>query len=116
MAGSVIVRGSKVYFSFQFFDENGDLADVDSAELQLTYPGRDKFETEALTLELAAGYWIAEWLTTPMRDGWLQYHAHAYSSGAELAQDGRVRIKGNRASFDHDILPRAPAGDYSDAL
>lgn len=111
---SVIVRGSTVYFSFEFIDENDDVAVCDSATLQLTWPGRDGYETETLTLTESDGAWLVEWDSAKSRPGWVQYHAHALAGAgtAQFARDGRFRLRGNRAGLDHDALPGG--GEISD--
>lgn len=103
---SVIVRGSRVYFSFTFYDEDGEEADCTSATLQLTYPAACGFETETLTLTESGSNWLVEWDSSKSKGGWVHYHAHALAgSSAEFAKDGRFRLKANRANYDHDALP-----------
>jgi hypothetical protein len=114
MASSIVTRGSRVYFTFVFLDENEDVATVTSAKLQLTFAGREAYETTELTLTETDGEWKAEWESTPARPGWVEYHAHALSGlDAEMTRDGRFRLRGNRANLDHDALPRgSSSSDY----
>lgn len=101
----IITRGGTVFFSFTFYDENGDVAEVDSAELQLTYPGAGCYETEKLTLSQTGDNWTAEWPSAHSRPGFVDWIAVAKSGVYTLTQDGRFRLFGNRASLDHDSLP-----------
>jgi hypothetical protein len=114
MASSIVTRGSRVYFTFTFLDENEDAATVTSATLQLTWPGRDAYETTELTLSKTDDEWKAEWDSAPSRPGWVEYHAHALSGlDAQFTRDGRFRLRGNRANLDHDTLPRGSSlSDY----
>jgi hypothetical protein len=111
----IVTRGSKVYFSFTFYDENGDEAVVTSADLQLTYAGDSAYETETIALIVSDGEWHGEWDSTAARPGWVEYHAHAVAGGgsAHFATDGRFKLTGNRAGMDHDRLPNGRASsDY----
>lgn len=116
MAKTVITRGNTVYFSFTFYDENDDEALVDSATLTLTYPGRDHVVTETVNLVDGPGEtWTYAWDCTKSRTGWVEYHAHALDQSYQLAEDGRFRLRANRANYDHDELPeRTTSTDYSD--
>jgi hypothetical protein len=105
MTVKIVNRGNTAFFTFTFYDENGDVAVCQSAELQLTYMGRTDYVTEKVTLSSSDNNWLGQWVSANAKAGWVQYHAHAYSSGTEFAEDGRFRVTGNRASLDHDPLP-----------
>lgn len=102
----VIQRGNTVFFSFVFLDQNRDVTAADSAEVELTFVGRDGWTTETVTLELTSGSWQAEWDSSKARAGWVRYHAHALSdTGGNFASDGRFKVRANIASYQHDLLP-----------
>lgn len=98
-------RGNTVFFTFTFLDQNGNVATCQSAALQLTYPGRSDYVTELITLQASGSTWTGQWTSANARSGWVQYHAHALSSGTQFAEDGRFKLNGNRAGLDHDALP-----------
>lgn len=98
-------RGNTVFFTFTFYDENGSVAVCQTAALQLTYPGRSDYVTEEIDLSASGSTWTGEWDSSNAGPGWVQYHAHAYASGTQFAEEGRFRVRGNRASLDHDHLP-----------
>lgn len=106
MGKRIVQRGNTAFFTFTFYDEDGEVAIVSSAELQLTYPGARDYETETVALSSSGTDWVGEWDTTKCRPGFVDYHAHAYAAGGiDYAQDGRFRVTANRASLDHDALP-----------
>lgn len=112
MTQRIVTRGNTTFFSFTFYDEDEAVAVLTSAELQLTYPGKNAFETETITLTNASNVWSGQWVSTAARAGWVEYHAHGVNSAGEYAQDGRFRVNANRANLDHDTL--APSGTLSD--
>lgn len=115
MTKRIVTRGNTTFFTFTFYDENGDVAIVASAQLQLTYPGGDNFATEELDLTSSGTDWTGQWASAKSRPGWVEYHAHAYDAGGiEYSQDGRFRLSGNRANLDHDPLPASGTGTDSD--
>jgi hypothetical protein len=109
---AIITRGNTVFLDFTFYDEDGVIAVVGSAEVQLTYPDANGWETEVVTLTNDSNVWSATWDSTAARPGWVSYHAHSVSGSFEYAQDGRFRLSGNHAGLDHDTLPTA--GTQSD--
>jgi hypothetical protein len=115
MAASIVERGNTVYFAFTFYDENGDAANVDSAEMQITYPAGWGYETETVPLAQSGDEWTATWLSSRARPGWIEWHAHAQAAQYHLVHDGRFRLSGNKAGLDHDRLPAGQpgVGDYS---
>jgi hypothetical protein len=124
MSKRVLTRGNTAFFSFTFYDEDGDIAIVASADVQVTYPGADDFVTETIALSSAGTAWAGEWDTSKSRAGWVEFHAHGYAAGGvNYGDDGRFRVSGNRANLDHDALPtnatpsssamvRSRSGDY----
>lgn len=111
----IVTRGSTVYFRFTFYDENGDVAVVQSADLQLTYPGDIAYETETIALQVSDGVWTGQWRSTATRPAWVEYHVHAEAGSGTVhyTEDGRFKVRGNRAGMDHDALPRGTASsDY----
>ena len=102
----IVQRGNTVFLAFTFIDEDDETTAVDSAEVELTYPGRDGFATETLTLTLSTGAWRTTWDSTKARAGWVHWHAHGISAqNGDFAQDGRFKLTANRASYQHDVLP-----------
>lgn len=112
MTQRIVTRGNTTFMSFTFYDENGDLAVCDSAEVQLSYPGSVGYETELVALTDASNVWSGEWVSTHSRPGWVEYHAVGTNVSGSFASDGRFRLAGNRANLDHDALPTA--GTVSD--
>lgn len=113
---SILTRGNTVALSFTFKDANGDAANVASASVQLVYRGREAPQTENITLSESAGAWEADWDSSRARGSWVEFHAHAVSSGSpatDYAEDGRFRLTSNRANLQHDELPR-DANDLKD--
>lgn len=101
-----VTRGNTVTFAFTFYDEDGNLASVSSATLQLTYPGKLYEVTEALTLtEGDDDAWEATWDSSKSQPGWVKYHAHGIAGSYQYAEDGRFPLRGNAANIDHDALP-----------
>lgn len=110
----IIHRGNTVNLSFQFFDENGDLASPTSAICQLAWDGRDGRDTATLTLTQDGDDWKATWDSKVSRSCWVDYHAQADVLGASTyAEDGRFELRGNDANFQHDELP-SNTGNYKD--
>lgn len=110
---SIITRGNTVHFTFSFLSEDDEPAVVISAVVQITYPGRDAYETETVELEQSGATWVGEWESTAARPCWVEYHAHAKTESNEFTLDGRFRLRGNRANLDHDALPRgSSSSDY----
>lgn len=110
-----ITRGSTVTLSFVFFDENNDEAAVQSAQLELTYRQYDEYATQLLTLVNTTGnVWAVEWDSKKASPGWVDYHAHGVGLTSDFTEDGRFKLKGNRANLQHDRLPNATR-DYVDA-
>ena len=106
---SILTRANTVALSFTFKDANGDAANVASASVQLVYRRREALQTENLTLSENAGAWEADWDSSNARGGWVEFHAHAVSSGSPVtsfAEDGRFKLRSNRANLQHDELPR----------
>jgi|KBSSwiStaDraftv2_1062776.scaffolds.fasta_scaffold374562_3 hypothetical protein len=103
----IVIRGNAVFFSFVFLDETNAVTTADSAEVEVTYPARDGFATETISLTLTSGSWQGSWDTTNSRGGWVQYHVHAHANlnTDEFAQDGRFLLKANRANLQHILLP-----------
>jgi hypothetical protein len=117
MTKRIITRGNTVFFAFTFYDEDGEVAIVTSAELQITYPGADDFVTEKIALTNAGTEWKAEWDTSKARPGWIKYHAHGYAAGGvNYGEDGRYRARGNSANLDHDALPASGTASSSALL
>ena len=113
---SILTRANTVALSFTFKDANGDAANVASASVQLVYPGREALQTENVPLSETAGAWQAEWDSSKARGGWVEFHAHAVSSGTPVtsyAEDGRFKLTSNRANLQHDPLPE-DANDLED--
>jgi len=114
MAKRIVTRGNTVFFTFTFYDEDGAVAIVASADVQLTYPGGTDFVTETLALQSSGNTWIGEWDSSKARPGWLEYHAHGYAAGGiSYGDDGRLRLTGNRANLDHDALPTSATASSS---
>ncbi len=106
MAKRVVTRGDTTYFSFVFYDENDNVAVIDTAVLQITYPGNNDYVTELLDLVGDNDTWMVNWNSANSRPGWVEYHAHAYTADSiEYDQDGRFRLTGNRANLDHELMP-----------
>lgn len=102
----IITRSNTVSLSFEFLDNTGEAATLSSATCQLVYPGHSDHETELLTLTETGDTWDATWDSTKSRGGWVEYHAHAIATNSdELTQDGRFKLKSNRANYQHDALP-----------
>ncbi|MDA7948082.1 MAG: hypothetical protein MPJ78_11480 [Hyphomicrobiaceae bacterium] len=105
---SILTRANTVALSFTFKDANGDAANVASASVQLVYSGREALQTEQITLGETAGAWETNWDSSRARGGWVEFHAHAVSSGTPVtryAEDGRFKLTSNRANLQHDELP-----------
>lgn len=111
---SVIQRGNIVYFAFDFLDQNGDVADVDSATMTLVYPGLTEYQKEVLTLaqDEDDSMWKITWGSAKTRPAWVEYHAHAISSSDEFVRNGRFKVSGNMASMQHDKLPASQPSQY----
>jgi len=106
---TILNRSNTVSLSFTFKDENGDVANVESATCQLVYPGRDAFQTETIALAENSGAWEASWDSSNARGGWVEFHAHALSSGTPVTaytEDGRFKLSSNMANLQHDELPQ----------
>lgn len=104
----ILTRSNTLTLSFAFKDENGEAANVASATCQLVYPGRDMSETETVTLSQSGSSWTATWDSTKSRPGWIEFHAHAISTGTPVShytEDGRFKLAGNEANYQHDELP-----------
>lgn len=100
---SVITRGNTVFFSFTFYDEDGEIAVCTSADLQVTYPANTGYETEVIELINASNVWSGEWDSSVARGGtWVEYHVHGYATLGNYVQDGKFRLRGNAANIDHD--------------
>lgn len=111
-------RANTFKLAFAFLDENGDPASVASATCQLVWEGLDDYGTIALALlENAEDQtWDAAWDSSVARPGWVDYHAHAIgSSGDSYTEDGRWKIAGNKASLQHDKLPKT-ASNYDNTV
>jgi hypothetical protein len=114
MAKRIITRGNTAFFTFTFYDEDGEVAIVTSAEVQITYPGADDFVTEKISLTNAGTEWKTEWDTSKARAGWVEYHAHGYAAGGvNYGEDGRFKTRGNRGNYDHDALPASGTASTS---
>ena len=114
----VLARSNTVNFAFTFKDEDGDAATVASATVQIVYPGRDRRETEKLTLVDNSGSWEVTWDSSKSRGGWIEFHAHALTSGSpatSYTEDGRFKLSSNEANLQHDALPQGTSSfkDYS---
>ncbi len=106
---SILTRANTVALSFTFRDANGDEANVASASVQLVYRGRAALQTETIPLAENAGAWEADWDSSRARGGWVEFHAHALSSGSPVtryAEDGRFKLTSNRANLEHAELPQ----------
>ncbi|MGI9386196.1 MAG: hypothetical protein ACR2OX_02085 [Methyloligellaceae bacterium] len=115
---AILTRSNTVALSFTFKDENGDAANVASASVQLVYLGREALQTQKLTLSENSGAWEVDWDSSPVRGGWVEFHAHAVSPGSPVtsyAEDGRFKLTSNRANLQHDELPE-DANDLKDTV
>jgi hypothetical protein len=114
MTKRIITRGNTAFFTFTFYDEDGEIAIVTSAKMQLTYAGASDFVTEVIDLTNSGTEWRTEWDTSKARPGWVNYHAHGYAAGGvNYGEDGRFRLKGNAANVDHDALPASGTASAS---
>ncbi len=115
MASEIRSRGNTFNLAFTFLDENGDVAFADTAQVELTYPGRHWFETETLDLTQDGDQWKTTWDSTKSRGGWVRFHADARTSGDDptvYAEDGRFKITANMANYQHEPLPGGSLNDY----
>lgn len=114
MSKRIITRGNTSFFSFVFYDEDGAVAIVGSADVQITYPGADDFVTETVALTSVDTAWETNWDSSKARPGWVEYHAHGYADGGiSYGEDGRFYTRGNRANLDHTALPTSGTASSS---
>jgi hypothetical protein len=86
---------------------------LNSAELELTYRRHDEYATETLTLaNLSGNAWSTTWDCTKSSPGWVDYHAHGVGASSDFSEDGRFKLRGNRAGLQHDKLPNITTNDY----
>lgn len=90
-----VIQGTSVQFQTQFFDPANQIVSPADPVLRVYFRSNDVYETVLVPMTFSANNWIASWDSSNADVGIVEWYI---SSGSGIAEEGKFRVIGNRAS------------------
>lgn len=99
-----LTRGTTIYFTTTFYDQNNNIVQPDSATINIVYPDQTSGGTDTATVNMTAPSapataWTAEWDSRAVGPGTVSWSLHSEPGPPYAVEDGSFVLTANPANL-----------------